>query len=141
MLRAIPSIITRVPYVTGACGLPSERTPTRNQVESSPSARRKSQPFIVDSPCAPTPVIVSTRPEGPSSSVTSESAPRTPSIRRRRWAETTNGPQRWCGEIVSYGSLTETRYGVAGELGNTSGADAVRPPELEKKYVVATFPP
>ena len=42
---------------------------------------------------------------------------------------------------MSYGSLTETRYGTAGELGQTSEADDVRPPELEKKYVVATRPP
>ena len=89
----------------------------------------------------PTPVIVSTRPDGPVSSVTSESEPWTPSVCLSRAAETTNGPQRWCGEITSYGSLTETRYGTADALGKTSCAEAVRPPELEKKYVVATCPP
>ena len=41
---------------------------------------------------------------------------------------------------MSYGSLTDTRYGAPLELGQTSEADDVRPPELEKKYVVATWP-
>jgi hypothetical protein len=66
--------------------------------------------------------------------------PRTWRTRLRRDAGTTYGPHRWYGEIVSYGSLTDTRYGAPGELGQTSDAAEVRPPELEKKYVVATRP-
>ena len=50
----------------------------------------------------------------------------------------TSGPQSWCGEIESYGSATETRYGTGSP--HTSSADAVRPPDVEKKYVFATSP-
>ena len=97
---------------------------------------------MVDSPCAPTAghgLDASRRADG--QATVGSAAPRRRALRRSRGAETTKGPQRWCGEIVSYGSGTETRYGVGGELGQTSGADAVRPPELEKKYVVATPTP
>jgi hypothetical protein len=49
----------------------------------------------------------------------------------------TSGPQSWCGEIESR-SATETRYGTGSP--QTSSADAVRPPEEEKKNVFATAP-
>src|SRR6266536_3776583 len=48
------------------------------------------------------------------------------------------GPQSWYGEIESYGSGTETRYGTA--VPQMSCEEAVRPPEVEKKYVFATWP-
>ena len=47
----------------------------------------------------------------------------------------------WCGEIESYGSSTPTRYGTCFDPGHTSATDAVRPPEVEWKYVVATRVP
>ena len=40
--------------------------------------------------------------------------------------------------VLHYFPGTETRYGTA--CPHTSSADAVRPPELEKKYVLATCP-
>ena len=49
------------------------------------------------------------------------------------------GPQLWYGDAVSYGSATETRYGT-GDPFHTSVFAAVRPPDVEKKYVVATLP-
>ena len=50
------------------------------------------------------------------------------------------GPQSWYGEIESYGSGTETRYGTGAEF-HTSSIAAVRPPDVEKKYVIAALPP
>ena len=54
-------------------------------------------------------------------------------------AVTGTGPQSWKGEMMSYGSGTETRYGSGGTP-QASAIEAVSPPELEKKYVVATLP-
>ena len=50
------------------------------------------------------------------------------------------GPHVWYGDAVSYGSGTETRYGVGFAPLKTSVIAAVRPPELEKKNVCATLP-
>ena len=52
---------------------------------------------------------------------------------------TGTGPQLWYGEIVSYGSRTETRYGRPGAP-NASAADWVRPPVLDENSVSATLP-
>src|SRR3954463_16560339 len=49
---------------------------------------------------------------------------------------TGTGPQSWYGETVSYGSGTETRYGIG--LPIQFAADSVCPPEVDEKYVVAT---
>jgi hypothetical protein len=64
----------------------------------------------------------------------------TPSRRANLAASNVYGPQLWCGEIESYGSGTERRYGMLPAFGQTSWMSAVRPPELEKKNVVATRP-
>src|SRR4029450_2944085 len=101
--------------------------PIRNHVERRFSARRRSEPVIVDSPSEPIAVTLWTRPDGP---VIMDMSVKLPGARRTRFsrdAETTNGPQRWYGEIVSYGSLTDTRYGNAGELGHAAAAAAARP--------------
>ena len=48
--------------------------------------------------------------------------------------------QSWYGESVSYGSSTETRYGLGSPLENPSSAAAVRPPVVEEKYVTIGWP-
>ena len=53
-------------------------------------------------------------------------------------ASKSTGPQSWYGDAVSYGSATETRYGTPVPV--ASAAEAVRPPEVEKKSVLATLP-
>ena len=113
-------------------------TPTRPDAPER-RGQRAAAVGVVD-PAAPCADEVCADPDGPVARRRSVIFPRARMTRRSLDAVTTNGPQRWCGEIVSNGSGTDTRYGVGGELGQTSGADAVRPPELEKKYVFAIRP-
>ena len=54
-------------------------------------------------------------------------------------AVTGTGPQLWYGDMSSYGSGTETRYGRAVPV--QSRLDSVLPPEVDEKYVVAIVPP
>src|SRR5215471_16055566 len=74
------------------------------------------------------------RPDGVRSTVRSPAA--TWSRLATRPASRTIGPQAWCGEPASYGSVTDRRYGTSPSLGQTSWTFAVRPPDVEKKYVV-----
>src|SRR5690349_50313 len=78
------------------------------------------------------------RPDEFSSDCTSTTRP----LSLRRFARPVpvyaTGPHVWCGEIESYGSGTDTRYGTGAP--QTSSADAVRPPDVEKKNVLATWP-
>ena len=53
-------------------------------------------------------------------------------------AVTGTGPQLWYGEMSSYGSGTETRYGTAVPV--QSRLDSVFPPDVDEKNVVATVP-
>src|SRR3954447_7999199 len=64
----------------------------------------------------------------------------TPSFRAIRVTSIETGPHWWWGERTSYGSSTARRYGMLPRAGHTSRTSAVRPPEVEKKKVVATCP-
>src|SRR2546427_321208 len=81
---------------------------------------------------------VVTRPDEFTVVRTSVTAPPRCSVRPSFAPVNGNGPQLWYGEMVSYGSGTETRYGTA--VPQTSSDDAVRPPDVEKKNVFATAP-
>src|SRR5437879_7326453 len=122
----------------GPAGGLSESTPTLNQVERRPSAFLRAAPSTGRSPSAVTAVRVVTRPDGFTAVRTSVTAPPRCSVRPSFAPVNGTGPQLWYGEMVSYGSGTETRYGTA--VPQTSSADAVRPPDVEKKYVFATAP-
>ena len=80
-----------------------------------------------------------TRPERFSVVVTSATVPTTWRALASVWAVTGTGPQSWKGEITSYGSGTDTRYGV-GLPPQASALELVSPPEVEEKTVVATAP-
>ncbi len=115
-------------------------TPTRNHVERSPSFVRTTSPGTTTSPFVLVRMRSSTRSEGLSVTRTSSSLPGTLNVEVSFAAVNANGPQVWCGEAVSYGSGTPTRYGTASPRAQTSSIDAVRPPDVEKKNVVATLP-
>src|ERR1700745_2647039 len=69
--------------------------------------------------------------------VVSTIRPTTPTAAARVFPVTGTGPQLWYGEMVSYGSRTETRYGRPGAP-NASESDWVQPPVLEENRVRAT---
>src|SRR5690349_13857753 len=109
-----------------------------NHVDRTPSRVRTLVPGISTVPCDPMTVSVFTRPDELSCACASMTRP----FIFRRFASVApvkaTGPHVWCGEIESYGSATDTRYGTG--LPQTSSADAVRPPDVEKKKVLATCP-
>ena len=110
-----------------------------NQVERRPSAARTCSPVSVAcESSAETTVTERTRPEGPFCVSRSAIGAESFSSFAAFAVSTSTGPQSWYGESVSYGSGTETRYGTAVPV--ASSADAVRPPEVEKKKVSATVP-
>ena len=82
---------------------------------------------------------LSTRCDGFTVVCTSSSRPGPSAPSRACVGAERDGPQSWYGEIESYGSGTDTRYGTGAEF-QTSSIAAVRPPEVEKKYVIATLP-
>src|SRR5438046_3296593 len=116
----------------------SHRTPTLNHVERTPSSRRTDVGLTETSPWAVTAVSAVTRRDELSVVRRSVTAP--PVCRTRPSLAPPNaiGPHVWYGEIESYGSGTDTRYGTA--VPQTSSDDAVRPPDVEKKNVFATWP-
>jgi hypothetical protein len=97
-------------------------------------------PATSRSPPAPIALSVSTRFELLTVVWTSSSRPDTFSAFASLSAVNVRGPQLWYGEAVSYGSDTETRYGIGAPF-QMSALAAVRPPDDEKKYVVAILPP
>ena len=109
----------------------SDSIPTVNHVERRPSADRTvAAGTSVWSPAVSTSDSVCTRPEE-LSDVRASAAARIGTCSALASAAAVNGygPQLWYGEIVSYGSGTETRYGSA--VPQTSPELAVLPPELE----------
>src|SRR6266581_8945983 len=136
--RATPVSLPRPPKVTGCSGAVSDRTPTLNQVDRSPSRRRRSAPGTTSVLSVPTTLSTLIRPDEFSSGCRSTTRPFIFSTLASFAPVKTSGPQSWCGEIESYGSATEMRYGTGSP--QTSSADAVRPPDVEKKYVFATSP-
>src|SRR5207247_9591698 len=122
------------PYAHGARLPARESSLSSNHVESSPSLRRKRSPPIRR---APTCTDV-TRPNVDRTTRTLPGG--RPSRRATRFASSAIGPHRWCGERTSNGSSTERRYGTSPKAGHTSRTSAVRPPDVEKKNVVATRP-
>ena len=108
-------------------------------MERSPSAVRTSADGIVSGPSVVCSVSERSRPDGvgvPDASTTRAVAP---SLLWMVRAPSSIGPQRWYGECLSHGSGRETRYGTAAPY--TSTALAVRPPDVEKYCVLATWPP
>src|SRR5437588_2664639 len=124
--------------MTGALGGLSDSTPTLNQVERRPRRVRRSLPGTEVDPFVPTTFSVLIRPEELSSGCRSTTRPGSFRTFASFAPVKANGPQLWYGEMESYGSGTETRYGTASP--QTSSADAVRPPDVEKKNVFATSP-
>ena len=110
-----------------------------NHVERRPSAVRTLLPVTVtcDSSSEMS-VSDATRPDGPvtrwMSAIGEASLSRFATVA----ASSRTGPQSWYGDAVSYGSATGTRYGTA--TPSDSAAEAVRPPDVEKKSVSATLP-
>ena len=121
----VPPKTTGAPGEAGA----SETTLTVNQVERRPRAERTFADSMVDSPSAPIAVTDATRPEAFGVVCTSSSRPGLFSAFATFAAGSAIGPQSWYGEIESYGSGTETRYGIG--VPHASSAASVRPPEVE----------
>src|SRR5579859_1627203 len=145
--RILPPSCTDEPYVTSVPvgGGDSHMSPIPNQVERKPSA-----PATVDDGtcvlvgtglygCCESTSIDATRPEAFRVVVASVIEPCSFSVFASCAAVTGTGPQSWNGEIASYGSATGTRYGSA--VPQMSRLDAVSPPEVEKKNVVAILFP
>ena len=91
---------------------------------------RTSPAGTVTSPFVPTAVTLVARSDEFTFVRMSTSLPGTFSLAFSIAAVNASGPQSWWGEIESYGSGTETRYGTGWEF-QTSPIAAVRPPEVE----------
>src|SRR5204863_5346819 len=112
-----------------------DRSPTLNHVERSPRADAVVEPVtgvVVCVPCESEAILtVLTRRDELRLTVASRTRPATPNACPSALPVAGTGPQLWYGEIPSYGSRTETRYGRA-EPPQASEADCVRPPELDE---------
>ena len=119
------------PYATGALGTgaDSDITPTVNHVERNPIADRSVVAETVCGVSAVTRLSLPTRPAAFATVVASVIGPFTLSALLMVCAVTGTGPQLWYGEMSSYGSGTETRYGSAVPVQST--LDSVCPPEVE----------
>src|SRR5581483_1646624 len=126
---------TRPPNTTELRVSVSESAPTLNHVERRWSSRITSRPDSVTPPIS----RLITRCERLRSTWIAPNG--TPRRAASICGESENGPHACTGESASYGSGTDRRYGTSPSLGHTSRTSAVRPPEVEKKYVVATCPP
>ncbi len=136
--RAVPVSVSGTPAVAMPVGRDNARTPIVTHVERRSSARRtvlegsrRSPDFVVST-------ISLALPEA--GTVRASFVPGAWNSFDIRVAGSTTGPQRWCGDHLSSGSGTETRYGIGVPPLKTSSTSAVRPPEDEKKNVVATLP-
>ena len=130
---------TAPPYVTVFAAGRSGEERTVNHVDRSSSSARNCAPVTVAwTPPAPTAVTRVARPDGAVDRRQVGERAGQLQLRRDLGAVDSTGPQSWYGEMLSYGSATETRYGTASPV--ASSDDAVRPPELEKKSVSATLP-
>ena len=119
-------------------GRDSDNTPIVTHVERRSSARRNVLDGTRRSPVLVWTTISLALPE--TGTVRRSTADGTPSSLATFGAASTTGPHRWCGESLSSGSGTDTRYGIGVPPMNTSSTSAVRPPDEEKKNVVATLP-
>src|SRR5579871_1790053 len=134
--RTVPVRVTSVPAATATFGEggSSESTPTLNHVERRLSAPATVPPVTTESDGLPWATVVTssfaTRFEWLRLTVASTGLPVSASAAARSLPVTGIGPQEWYGEIVSYGSFTETRYGAPPP--QASAADCVRPPVLEE---------
>src|SRR5712691_8693745 len=100
-----------------------------NHVDGSRSALRNASPSITHAPPCQRSATAATRPDEFQRSITS-AIDGTPSRRASVRPLNRLGPQLWCGEIESYGSATERRYGS--DPPHASLADSVRPPEVDE---------
>src|ERR1700682_1708456 len=103
--------------------------PTSNHVERSPSAPRSFVAAKGRSVVCANRSTVPTRPETLSVVLTSVSGPGSFSAATTVFPGTATGPQSWSGEIASYGSGTDTRYGTAVPV--QFAADSVVPPDVD----------
>src|SRR6185437_274405 len=101
------------PYVTGAlgAGAASESMPRVNHVERRPTAVSRAFAETETVAGAVTKLSFATRPAAFGTVVASVIGESIFSALAIVWAVTGTGPQSWYGEIASYGSGTETRYG------------------------------
>ena len=60
--------------------------------------------------------------------------------RRPRRSVIRIGPQRCCGETLSYSSSTDFSHGCGSSPSDVFSTSSVRPPEVEKKYVATGVP-
>src|SRR5439155_610309 len=110
--RAMPVRRAREPYTTGPLGALRDRTPTLNHVDRSPRRVRRSLPGTATEPFVPTTFSVLIRPDEFNSGCRSVIRPGSFSFFASCAPVNENGPQSWYGEIESYGSGTERRYGT-----------------------------
>src|SRR5439155_17222618 len=129
--RSVPVSVSGRPYGRGAAGTGawSDMTPTVNHVERRPIAERSVGAVTVSGASGVISVSRLTRPAAFLVVVASVIGPLTLSALLIVCAVTGTGPQLWYGEIVSYGSGTEIRYGRAVPVQST--LDSVSPPEVE----------
>ena len=129
--RTVPMSVSGEPYATGAfgTGVDSDITPTVNHVERRPIAERSVAAETVCGVSGVTRLSLPTRPAAFATVVASVIGPVTLSALLMVCAVTGTGPQLWYGEMSSYGSGTETRYGSAVPVQST--LDSVWPPEVE----------
>ena len=135
---AVPVSVSGKPAVAMPAGRVRARTPIVIHVERRSSERRT---VVDDSRRSPVFVVRTISFALPDAgTVRASHVPGARNSFESRVAGSTTGPQRWCGDHLSSGSGTETRYGMGVPPPKTSSTLAVRPPEDEKKNVFATLP-
>ena len=117
--------------MTGALGTGavSESMPSENHVERRPIAASRDFAEIETVAGTVTKLSFATRPAAFGTVVASVIGESIFSAFAIACAVSGTGPQSWYGEIVSYGSGTETRYGSGVPI--QSRLDSVRPPDVE----------
>ena len=138
--RIVPPSVTGEPKTTGAfgAGAASDSTETVNHVERRPIAVRSFVAGTLTGVNGVTKLSCATRPL-PSGVVVASVMPPVSFSAFAIVAEVTGtGPQSWYGEMSSYGSGTDTRYGSAVPV--QAWLDSVFPPDVDEKNVVATVP-
>src|ERR1019366_5439572 len=113
--RTVPMSVSGAPYGTGALGTgaDSDITPTVNHVERRPIAERSVAADTVSAASGVTRLSSPTRPAAFATVVASVIGPVSLSDLLMVCPVTGTGPQLWYGEMSSYGSGTEMRYGTA----------------------------
>src|SRR5206468_1062374 len=131
--RTTLASVTCDPYATGAagCGGVSASRPTVNHVERRPAAARTDAAGTARACSGVVSFSWATRPAGLGVVTTSVTGPVSFNALRSVDAVTGTGPQSWYGDSVSYGSGTDTRYGIAVPV--QSALDSVSPPDVDEK--------